>query len=187
MEDQEYLGVLISKQPNQDYFSFWASESGDCTEDLSLAEYFSCEKGQQIAANPENNCFWVSHTDLAKLKTCTLIKTVDISQDALKLFCDRLYSFIIKHSDVSFDEFANWGPFDPKYPSYEIVDKPIGQEQKVEWLEYEEDINSVPEEFRYIKTEWCNQRITNLDGDMFAGTLCYELPNGQFLKCFYSC
>lgn len=67
---------------------------------------------------------------------------------------------------------------------YEIVDKPIGEE-----MDTNEEFEEIPQQYQTFLTKYYVDQWQNggYSGDDYAGDLYYPLPDGKFMKVYYSC
>ena len=82
--------------------------------------------------------------------------------------------------------FRYWGMDEYEYYGYEIVDEPSGVKQSFdhETLDEKEELIEMPEEFKYIDHEYCDQHC-GICGDDYSGNLYFPLPSGKYLRCHY--
>ena len=67
---------------------------------------------------------------------------------------------------------------------YSYVWKPKGTKQEFE----DECYDDIPTAYKFLTYEYCDQwRNGGYSGDDYAGHIYYPLPDGKFMKVYYSC
>ena len=107
-----------------------------------------------------------------------LIKLADEKEH--KDFLDGVYSFLVKmDADIEMGDTYCFG-------EYEIVDEPKGEKQEID-IE-ESRVDEIPEEYAFLTHCYVNQTTNGgYTGDDFDGYMYFPLPDGKYMKVFYSC
>ena len=182
------IGYIVSFNNSDEYAMFYKPDEQGYTNDINKAGLYSLKKGLEIQKSTHNENVWVSIFDvLPKIKK--MLMTNDIKKiNEEEQFAAKLYDFLLK-TELE-DYFRSWLMDDYEYFGYEIVDKPLGEKQNFnhEPLDSKEEIIEMPEEFKYIDHEYCDQQVDGgMRGDEYSGDLYFPLPNGKYLKCHYDC
>ncbi len=115
----------------------------------------------------------------------------------LFLWLQELYNNTTGGQFGEYDEIETYGDINENgYPEiikiekrpieelYEIVDKPKGTKQEFE----DECYDDIPTAYKFLTYEYCDQwRNGGYSGDDYAGHMYYPLPDGKFMKVYYSC
>lgn len=181
----EMYGYIIIKSKSNKYAAF-LSDSGGITFDIREAERYSLTDGLAIQKT-NKNALWISDIELEKYKM--LVAPIDNikKMDSETEFANELYGWLLS-SDLN-DCFTYCCWWEMPYWGYEIVDTPHGEKQGFEhdFEDKQGNVLELPEKFKYIDHEYCDQRSYGMEGDSFEGELYFPLPNGKYMRCHYQC
>lgn len=179
-------GYIVSFSHSDGYAMFYKPDSSGYTYDLNEAGLYSLEEGLEIQKSTHGEVVWVSVFDILK-KVKRMVETAYVKTlNEEEIFAAKLYDFLLK---TELEEcFRYWGMDDYEYYGYEIVDTPLGDKQAFdhEALDEKEELIELPEEFKYIDHEYCDQHC-GICGDDYSGNLYFPLPSGKYLRCHYEC
>ena len=179
-------GYIVSFRHSDGYAMFYKPNSNGYTYDLNEAGLYSLKEGLRIQKSTHGEDVWVSVIDIHK-KVKKMVETACVNTlNEEEQFAAKLYDFLLK---TELEEcFRYWGMDDYEYYGYEIVDTPLGDRQNFdhEALEGKEELIAIPEEFKYIDHEYCDQHC-GICGDDYSGNLYFPLPSGKYLRCYYEC
>lgn len=182
----DLMGYIVSYRHSDGYAMFYKPNSNGYTYDLKAAGLYSLKEGLRIQKSTHGEDVWVSIFDIyekvKKMVETAYIKNLNEEQQ----FAAKLYDYLLK-TELE-DPFRCWHIEDFEYFGYEIVDKPLGDKQKFchDAADENGELMDVPEEFKYIDHEYCEQHC-GVCGDDYYGDLYFPLPSGKYLKCHYDC
>lgn len=182
----ELFGRIILKKQSNEYTAF-ESKAGGITFDIRDAEEYSLKDGLKKQAE-DSNTFWLPYQEIYKHKMVIAPKDNLAPMDDEEQFAAELYNFLLS-TELSDDfQYGCWSEDEPFY-GYEIVDKPLGDKQSFDH-DFEDIYGNeikIPDKFKYIDHEYCDQHSYGLEGDSFYGDLYFPLPTGRYIRCHYQC
>lgn len=179
----------MSLRHSSGYVMFYREDSQGYTDNVDEAGKYTIQEGLQIQKSTHEEDVWIPENEIYE-KMVKVVETARIKPlDKTEQFAARLYDWLVK-TELGEDGFrANFFE-EYSFYGYKIVDEPVGQKQKFnhEALDENDNFMEIPEEFKYIDHEYCNQwRDGGCEGDSFAGELYFPLPDGKYLECYYEC
>lgn len=182
----DLMGYIVSFSHSDGYAMFYKPDSSGYTYDINEAGVYSLKEGLEIEKSTHGEVVWVSVLDIQKYIK-KIVRTAHIKKlNDEELLAAKLYDFLLK---TELEEcFRYWGMDEYEYYGYESVDEPSGVKQPFDHkaLDEKEELIEIPEEFKYIDHEYCDQHCGICDND-YSGNLYFPLPSGKYSKCHYEC